>query len=227
MQKKHIVAIGAHPGDMEISCGAVLAAHRAKGNSVTIVYLTTSPKFSSQFANKLYCHQLKVEAEDAAATINANVISDIIEKEDFCYNRENVNLIIELFRKIQPICVITHWKKSLVQDHILAHRLVTGAFNQFNSETKSNGRSGLFFSEHIEDKIDFEPLIYVDVSNYMNAWFKMVTCYEDFKQSNGNYIQPIDYYQALAKVRGRENHFSYACVFNSYRNMIQSKYILP
>jgi len=40
MDSKHIFAIGAHPGDMEISCGAVLAAHRANENKVTIVYLT-------------------------------------------------------------------------------------------------------------------------------------------------------------------------------------------
>ena len=227
MQKKHIVAIGAHPGDMEICCGAVLAAHRAKGNKVTIVHLTNSPKFSSQFANKLYFHQLKIEAEDAAATINALVISDIIEKEDFYYSRENINLVIELFRNIQPTCVITHWKKSLVQDHVVTHRLVTEAFDEFNTGSQKNGHNGLFFSEHIEDKIDFEPLIYVDVSNYMKTWLKMVTCYEDFKQSNGKYIQPVDYYRALAKIRGRENHFSYACVFNSYRNKIQCKDILP
>lgn len=227
MQKKHIVAVGAHPGDMEISCGAVLAAHRAKGNKVTIVHLTNSPKFSSLVANKLYFHQLRAEAEDAAATINAHAISDIIEKEDFCYSRENVNLIVNLFRKLQPTCVITHWKKSRVQDHILTHQLVTGALTELSATNNLNGQWGLFFSEHIEDKIDFEPLIYVDVSEYMNTWFKMVSCYEDFKRSNGNYIQPIEYYRALAKIRGRENYFSYACVFNSYRNKIQSKDILP
>ncbi|MBD3288412.1 hypothetical protein GF337_06370 [candidate division KSB1 bacterium] len=229
MQKKHIVAIGAHPGDMEISCGALLAAHRAKGNKVTIVHLTNSPKFSSRFANRLYFQQLKTEAEDAASTINAHVISYIIEREDYRFNRENIEFVLKLLNELQPTCVITHWKKSLEPDHTLAHRMVKEALSEFNSDKRiDEEKCKIFFTEHYEDRIDFEPLIYVDVSEYINMWFKMISCFHDFHESSRNkYIRPVDYYQALAKIRGRESHFSYACVFNSTHNKLQSKDIMP
>ena len=61
--QKHILAIGAHPGDMEISCGAVLAAHRKKGNKVTIIHLTSGSDHHLRLSKAYFQHQLKIAAE--------------------------------------------------------------------------------------------------------------------------------------------------------------------
>ena len=37
---RSVLAVGAHPGDVEAGCAATLAAHRAAGDSVTILLLT-------------------------------------------------------------------------------------------------------------------------------------------------------------------------------------------
>ena len=70
MALKHILAIGFKPGDIELSCGAVLAAHRAKGNLVTLLHLTDSDDTCYRNANRKLIQQLRIEAEDAAGIIH-------------------------------------------------------------------------------------------------------------------------------------------------------------
>jgi LmbE family N-acetylglucosaminyl deacetylase len=40
---RSVLAVGAHPGDLERGCAATLAAHRAAGDSVTMLVLTDGP----------------------------------------------------------------------------------------------------------------------------------------------------------------------------------------
>jgi len=87
-----------------------------------------------------------------------------------------------------------------------------------------HGVRALFFAENWEDKIDFEPFIYVDVTRYMEVWLKMVNCYQQFKNSDTSYI---DYYSALAKFRGSESHFDYACAFHTFSIKKQGVDIIP
>ena len=37
----NILAIGAHPDDVELGCGATLAAHTARGDNVAMLIMTT------------------------------------------------------------------------------------------------------------------------------------------------------------------------------------------
>lgn len=40
MSRRSVLAVGAHPGDLELSCAGTLAAHRAAGDSVTMLVLS-------------------------------------------------------------------------------------------------------------------------------------------------------------------------------------------
>ena len=42
--KKHIMAIGAHIGDAELTCGKTLATHAKKGDDITIVAITAGER---------------------------------------------------------------------------------------------------------------------------------------------------------------------------------------
>ncbi len=219
MRSKHILAIGAHPGDMEISCGAVLAAHRDKGNKVTIVHLTNSIEYNYTQHKKYNIHQSQYEAEEAAETIYAEYIIGPFLPNKLQYNEKSTSYIIKLIQKINPTSIITHWKNSIIQDHITAHKIVCAALASDEIKTISNNminhnENNLYFAENWEDKQDFEPRIYIDISEYIDIWKKMVNCYQKYKNETTTDTSYYNYYKALAKIRGAESQFPYACAFN-------------
>ena len=56
--------------------------------------------------------------------------------------------------------------------------------------------------------------IYIDVTKFMDIWLEIVTCYEQFKNTTAKFPY-IENYQAIAKIRGVESNYNYACAFNS------------
>ena len=225
MKSKHILAIGAHPGDMEISCGAVLAAHRANGNKVTIVHLTNGVENDSHLTNNNSFRRIKIEAEDAASVIDTNVIFGPYQSNKLKEDEESTQFITNLICNIHPTSVITHWKNSIQPDHKITHKIVYNSLlsNKPQKITSNllpyNGVEELYFTENWEDREDFEPFIYIDVTKYMDVWLKMVSCYEQFKTGSTSTSSYIKNYQELSRIRGTESNFSYACTFNLSRTI--------
>jgi len=60
---------------------------------------------------------------------------------------------------------------------------------------------------------EFDPNIYVDITQFMAPWNNMFQCYEHL-QTRANNVSFIDYSKALAKMRGMESSFDYACAFD-------------
>ena len=69
-----ILAIGAHCGDMEITTGAVLAAHHARGGRVVLLHLTLGEGGHPRKTPKDYGEQKRREAEEAAKALGAEVL---------------------------------------------------------------------------------------------------------------------------------------------------------
>jgi len=210
MKSKHIVAIGAHPGDMEISCGAILAAHTAKGDLVTFVHLTGEESNSCE----KYTNQFRFETKDAAFIISAKVILCPFQSNHLEYNQDTQGYIINIILQLQPTTIITHWKHSLNHDHIIAHKIVCDSVSQSRVFPENACNQFIYFAENWEDQEKFEPVIYINTTNVMDTWLKMTTCYEMFNRENSSYL---NYYQSLAKMRGNESHFQYACTLGINR----------
>jgi len=64
-----------------------------------------------------------------------------------------------------------------------------------------NGVEELFFTENLEDREDFEPFVYIDVTKHIDVWLKMVSCYEQFKTSNALTFSYINSYQKLEELK--------------------------
>ncbi len=63
-QREHIVAIGAHAGDMELTAGGVIAKYTMAGHRATLVHITPGEKGHPRLSAEEYKQQKMAEGED-------------------------------------------------------------------------------------------------------------------------------------------------------------------
>jgi LmbE family N-acetylglucosaminyl deacetylase len=62
-----VLAVGAHPDDIELRCGATFLAHQARGDEVTLLVMTTGERGRQDARSRIG------EQEDAAAILGASL----------------------------------------------------------------------------------------------------------------------------------------------------------
>ncbi|MEY2937768.1 MAG: hypothetical protein RL062_357, partial [Bacteroidota bacterium] len=121
--KVDILAIAAHPDDVEISAGGTVAMHIAEGKKVAIVDLTQG-ELGSRGSGPLRL----VEAENARQILGAHFRENLGLRDGFFkYDDESLLQIIEIVRKYQPEIVLTNALKDRHPDHARAAKLVSDA----------------------------------------------------------------------------------------------------
>ena len=121
--KLDILAFGAHPDDVELSCGGTLAKEISLGKSVGIIDLTRGElgtRGSAEIRDR--------EAADAAKIIGIAVRENLGFRDGFFLNDEKHQLeIIKMLRKYQPEIVICNAIDDRHIDHGKGSRLVSDA----------------------------------------------------------------------------------------------------
>jgi bacillithiol biosynthesis deacetylase BshB1 len=121
--KLDILAFGAHPDDIELSCGATVAKEVALGKKVGIVDLTRGElgtRGSAEIRDK--------EASDAAKILGVAVRENLEFADGFFTNDKVHQLeIIKMVRKYQPDIVLCNAIDDRHIDHAKGSKLVSDA----------------------------------------------------------------------------------------------------
>lgn len=224
--KRTILAIGAHAGDMEISCGAVLAKHAKMGDRVVLLHLTLGEGGNPKMSAKEYGTQKKKEAEEVAKILGAEVIFGPYKDGELPNDETARRYVANVIRKIKPTIIITHWKNSIHPDHANAHAITVDAVllaslpsvvttTPYDSTEYPawRGVRNILYTENWEDAEGFQPYVYVDVTDGFETWEKAVVKYE-FIGGKISSFPYLNYYKSLATVRGAESGFRYAVAFD-------------
>jgi bacillithiol biosynthesis deacetylase BshB1 len=211
-QKLHILAIAAHPDDVELGCSGVLMKHTQKGQLVGVVDLTEGELGTRGTVETRY-----QEANDAAKIMGLHVRENAQLRDGFFKNDESSVLkIIHYIRKWQPEIVITNAPEDRHPDHGKGCKLVTDAcflaglskiktFNEHN-ELQLPWRPKRVFSM-IQDRT-LEPDFIVDISDVMENKIASILAYKtqffnpDAEEPNtyistSNFIEQIKYRDAI------------------------------
>lgn len=217
-QARTILAIGAHAGDMEVSCGAVLAKHAMNGDRVVMLHLTLGEGGNPALTPEKYGEQKRREAEAAAKILGAEAIFGPY-KDGEIPNDESVRRYVnDVIRQVKPTHIITHWKNSIHKDHTYTHAIVTDAVLLASLEgveseyPRHRGLRGVYFTENWEDMEGYTPYIFVDVTETLPVWQEAVKQYE-FIGGDISAFPYYDYYTSLARVRGALARATYAVTF--------------
>ena len=111
--KLDILAFGAHPDDVELSCGGTLLKHSSTGKKVGIIDLTLG-ELGSRGNAKIRLN----EAEGAKKVLGA-VIRENLKMPDgfFLHDKKNILSIIKKIREYQPDVVICNAPFDRHPDH--------------------------------------------------------------------------------------------------------------
>src|SRR5437867_10108353 len=168
-----ILAIGAHAGDMELTCGALLLKESLRGDRVVILHLTLGERGNPALTADAYAEQKRREATAADAALGAEVMFGPYHDGEVPDSDDARRYVAGIIRQVKPTLVITHWRRSLHKDHSRTSAIVVDAV-LLASLDGVHVRS-VWYVENWEDAEGFSPYIYVDVSGSIPRWREAVT----------------------------------------------------
>lgn len=181
--KLDILAIGAHPDDVELSCGATLAKEVSKGKKVGIIDLTRG-----ELGTRGTAETRDEEASNAAKILGVHTRTNMQFADGFFINDKAHQLeIIKMIRYYRPEIIICNAIDDRHIDHPKGSQLVSDAcflsgLKKIETVYKSNNqpqepwRPKLVY-HYIQWK-DIEPNVVVDVTGFMDKKMESVLAYK-------------------------------------------------
>lgn len=213
------LAIGAHAGDMEITTGALLLKQHELGDRIVLLHLTLGEGGNPRMSPEEYGKQKRREAEDVAAALGAEVIFGPYRDGEIPNDEAARRYVADVIRQVKPTNIITHWRRSIHKDHAATSAIVDDAVllasldGVKTAHPAYRGVRGIWYAENWEDAEGFDPYVYVNVSGVIPRWRDAVAKYE-FIRGGISSFRYLDYYTALATLRGAESRNEAAVAFD-------------
>lgn len=211
MPKLHLLAIAAHPDDVELGCAGTLIKHARKGQAVGVLDLTRG-ELGTRGTPELRIQ----EAEAAARVMGLAVRENAGMRDGFFVNDEAHRLqLIRYIRRWRPELVIANALEDRHPDHGKGGRLIADACflaGLRKIDTEEDGvpqeawRPKRVF--HLIQDRPLEPTFIVDISDAFEAKKEALACYRSqFHDpastepptyiSTQNFLQQIEYRDSL------------------------------
>ncbi|SHI77400.1 bacillithiol biosynthesis deacetylase BshB1 [Mesonia phycicola] len=179
--KLDILAIGAHPDDVELGCAGTLAKEISKGKKVGILDLTRGElgtRGSAEIRDK--------EAKAAAEILGVSVRENLAFSDGFFINNASHQLeVIKIIRKYRPEIVLCNAIDDRHIDHGKGSKLVSDAcflsglrrIETIHQNNHQNAWRPKQVFHYIQWK-ELEPDIIVDISGFIDKKIAAVNAYE-------------------------------------------------
>ena len=213
-RKQHILAIGAHIGDVEITAGLLIAKYAAAGHRASVLHLTAGEKGNPAMDAGEYKKQRIREAETAAEKLGAETCLVLDHPDgELQTNEASIHEMCDLIRRLRPDIVLTHWRGSFHRDHRATYEIVMeggflAALPGIVRKEPAHLIKGLYYLENWEDMEDYHPDLWIDVSDVFDRWVDACKVHQLLRGEVAfNYLH---YYSGLAAKRGAEVGVQYA-----------------
>ena len=181
----NILAIGAHPDDIEILCAGTLARYAEVRHTVTMAVFTDGSMGDAHLPPAELARIRHKEARAAAAVIGARLLWPGITDEHVFANEAQRRVMIDLLRDADPDVILTHSPNDYHPDHRHVSQLVFDSYFQKGlphilKQTRPACRFGqtqLYYMDNIGG-LDFRPTEYVDITATMATKRKMLACHQ-------------------------------------------------
>src|SRR5437016_14492169 len=123
----NILAIGAHPDDLEILCGGTLARFAQRGDRVTMLIMSDGSAGHAEIPAAELAAIREREARAAVAVIGAEFVW-LGLRDEFVFNDEPTRiLLLNAIRAARPELILTHHPDDYHPDHRSVSRAVFDA----------------------------------------------------------------------------------------------------
>jgi bacillithiol biosynthesis deacetylase BshB1 len=176
-----ILAFGAHPDDVELSCSGTLISEIKKGKKVAIVDLTEGELGTRGTVASRY-----EEAAAAAMLMGVSARENLCFKDGFFENNEtHQRRVITAIRKYRPAIVLANAPQDRHPDHGRAAKLIEeSCFLAGLSKIETHDEAGLvqtrwrpaYLFHYIQDRY-LEPDFIVDISEAFDLKMQSILAY--------------------------------------------------
>ena len=208
---KNVLAIGAHPDDIEFGCFGTLKKHKDQGDNVTLLVMTQSD-VKDAHTGKVTRDSIisQKEASSAAEILGADLILGPFQDTKVPFDSKSVKFIENIVKEKNINWVYTHWAGDTHQDHI-------------NTLNATMAAARLVKNVLCYEQVPLPRMsttypvanYYVDITNTIGFKLKGWQCHESqinkFKEHGFNMLDNVT---TLAKFRGNQCSLKYAEAFN-------------
>ncbi|MEM7091790.1 MAG: PIG-L family deacetylase [Actinomycetota bacterium] len=158
---RRVVAIGAHPDDVELGVGGTLAAHVDAGDQVTILTLSRGESGGPAASRA-------VEAQRAADVLGVELELCDLPDTRLPASGRTVELIEDTVRRTRASTVYTHSLNDVHQDHRAVHQA---------SLVACRSVSQVFTYQSPSATVDFVPRRFIPIDTTLDRKLAAIACY--------------------------------------------------
>jgi LmbE family N-acetylglucosaminyl deacetylase len=198
----NILAIGAHPDDIELGCAGTLHKYSRGGHNVYLYVMTEGGQAGDPLCRRR--EQMK-----AAAAIGARqVFWGGFQDTQLTVSKEIISAIEAVVRKVRPDEVYVNYHDDSHQDHRALAQCVISATRYI--------KRVLFYEDYTS--LNFEPDIFVDIKEVLEKKIRILKIHRS--QVFRDYpteLNMIESVRAIANFRGFQGKVKYAEGFKALR----------
>lgn len=197
-----VLAIGAHPDDVELGCGATLARASAEGAAVTMLVLTDGGLGPTGHDPR------HLEQAQAAALLGAELRWGGFADGRLRHGTELVDVISRVLDEAQPDLVLTHAAQDSHQDHVATAAATVAAARRHAQVLHYESPSTLAFL----------PTVFADVAGHVEAKLGALRCH--LSQVVGSVRVDLEAIEAQLRFRGHQGRLREAEAFEVTRTLL-------
>ena len=229
-----ILAIHAHPDDLELQCVGTLALLKDKGHQIVMANMSPGDKGSAELGADEIAAVRREEAQNSARLLGVECLC--LEFRDLCIdiNDESRKRVTEALRKAQPDIVLTAPPVDYMSDHEMTSRLVRDACfcaavpnyhtGQWDPAPLIKKIPALYYVDPVEGVDWFgnkTPCDFiVDISSKIDLKLKMLACHKsqrEWLQRQHGMDEYLDSCRRWSKLRGSEIDVGYGEGFRQHK----------
>jgi len=221
----NILALGAHPDDVEFLCAGTLFRYRQMGHSIYIALTTSGNQGSNLHDNRDEIAAIRESEQlEAAKLLDAQVRFLRFDDEGLVNNEESRRAVINAMRWAKPDVILTNYPRDPSTDHGTTGKLVTDLIlsmpgkNVPADEPPVAKKISVFYWD-VPGGIDFLPEVYVDISDVLNLKLDALSKHKSQVDWMANFTDDdfFEYCTTLARFRGIQAGYRYAEGFRALR----------
>lgn len=195
----NVLAVGAHPDDIELGCGATLLAHRRRGDRVTMLVMTTGERGPQDRSSRID------EQRDAANLIGAALIWGGFEDGAVPEGRAAIDVVQRAMTACDADVVYTHTPRDTHQDHRATAAATLAAAR----------RTRRVLMYEAPSTVGFSPTVFVDVVGLVDVKVDVLRAHVSQVLRNG--LVDLEAIEAQARYRGFQARVRHAEAFETDR----------
>ncbi|MFA9556174.1 bacillithiol biosynthesis deacetylase BshB1 [Evansella sp. AB-rgal1] len=206
MNSLDILAVGAHPDDVEIGMGGTLAKLASQGYKTGIVNLTKAELSSNGTVEQ---RQMEAEAAASVLQVTKRIQLGFPDRGLHSSQEECIQSLVKIFRQYKPKIVFAPNGEDRHPDHGHCGRIVkeaafsSGIRNYLTSYEYNAWRPKNVYYYQINGYV--RPDFIIDISEFIDTKIQALTCFESqFYQNESTVNTPLND-GFLERLKGRES----------------------